>query len=73
MAYFRVLQIAANQLKTMAKSTEDSIRVNPCRKNNCIMLASRLMVLALNQWTPSVVGRKEIAMHMPVVESMNRK
>lgn len=39
MAYFRGLQIATNQLKAMAKSIEDSIRVNPCRKNNCIMLA----------------------------------
>lgn len=73
MAYFRGLQIATNQLKAMAKSIEDSIRVNPCRKNNCIMLASTPMVLALNLWTPNVVGRKEIVMHLPVVESIKRK
>jgi hypothetical protein len=72
-ACLRGLQMVTKQSKAMAKSTEDSTRVNPCRKNICRMQASRLMTLALNQRTPSVVGREEIVMPMSVVESMDRK
>lgn len=65
--------MATKQLKAMTKSTEDSTRVYPCRKNICSVQESRLMILALNQRTLSVMGRKKIVMPMSVVENIERK
>lgn len=43
------------------------------QKNICTMQAARLMILALNQRTPSAVGREEIVFPKSVAESMERK
>lgn len=72
-AYLRGLQMATKRSKAMARSTEDSMSVNPCRKNICTIHPSRPMILALNQRTPSVVGREERVMPTSVAESMERK